>query len=261
MTKRKIFTSLCLYVTDPSTQRLYVRMCCRHVSSYKACSLLSASRAVVANNNPAPLTTMQRPPPHSHEPCPLFFRIQEIIWCCWKKVIRKKKKKKKNCKKKQTKEKSKLFVRHLHISSVSKKKYHRLTKSSQMPYSLVWFLNVFLMQHYISVVSEEWTTMHIYDPCASFFLSFFHRLEKYASETFYIYFRRTETFRQTFIFWIFFSVYLCRDHSMWQSLKVLAARHTSHSFKLTGLLLGGRYYCRWLEDVPLRSEKKRKGVG
>lgn len=41
-----------------------------------------------------------------------------------------------------------------------------------MPFSLVWFLNVFLMQHYISVVSEERTTMHIYDPCASFFLSF-----------------------------------------------------------------------------------------
>lgn len=57
-----------------------------------------------------------------------------------------------------------------------------------MPFSLVWFLNVFLMQHYISVVSEERTTMHIYDPCASFFLSFVAaRLEKYASFRLFIF--------------------------------------------------------------------------
>lgn len=197
---------------------------------------------------------MQRPPPHSHEPCPLFFRIQEIIWCCCKRL---------SVKKKKNKRKQQVVCETLCTSPLwtKKKKYHRLTKSSQMPFSLVWFLNVFLMQHYISVVSEERTTMHIYDPCASFFVSFVAaRLEKYASFRLFIFsysvyshFRRTETFRQTFIFWIFL-VYLCRDHSMWQSLKVLAARHASHSFKLTGLLLGGRYYCRWLEDVPLRSE-------
>lgn len=143
-------------------------MCCRHVSSYEACSLLSASRAVVANNNPAPLTTMQRPPPHSHEPCPLFFRIQEIIWCCCRRL---------SVKKKKNKRKQQVVCETLCTSPLwtKKKKYHRLTKSSQMPFSLVWFLNVFLMQHYISVVSEERTTMHIYDPCASFFLSFFRR--------------------------------------------------------------------------------------
>lgn len=136
-----------------------------------------------------------------------------------------------------------------------KKKYHRLTKSSQMPFSLVWFLNVFsdatLHQR------RQWRAdnhAHLWSLC--FFLCFFRRRAPRKIcifSTFYIHFRRTETFRQTFIFWIFL-VYLCRDHSMWQSLKVLAARHASHSFKLTGLLLGGRYYCRWLEDVPLRSE-------
>lgn len=140
-------------------------MCCRHVSSYEACSLLSASRAVVANNNPAPLTTMQRPPPHSHEPCPLFFRIQEIIWCCCRRL---------SVKKKKNKRKQQVVCETLCTSPLwtKKKKYHRLTKSSQMPFSLVWFLNVFsdatLHQR------RQWRAdnhAHLWSLC--FFLSFF----------------------------------------------------------------------------------------